>query len=192
MRVLLNKIILILFLFFFKITHANNIGVETGLEIPRYISLKSDETNIRVGPSKNYPIVIKYIVEDYPLKIIEEHRDWRRIIDFDGNTGWVHKSLIKGQRSIIIISENKKNIYLHNISNGKIIGEVNNKSFLNLYKCKKNWCLVGKNKHKGWVKKKYLWGIQDNEIFNISFFQNIFDFYFKTLNFFENALDKNK
>ena len=32
------------------------IGKETGLEIPRYISLKSNDANIRVGPNKNYPI----------------------------------------------------------------------------------------------------------------------------------------
>ena len=45
---------------FSQISNAN-IGKETGLEIPRYVSLKSDDANIRVGPSKNYPIEIKYI-----------------------------------------------------------------------------------------------------------------------------------
>ena len=46
-----------------------NIGKETGLEIPRYVSLKSNDANIRVGPSKNYPIVIKYVNKNFPLKI---------------------------------------------------------------------------------------------------------------------------
>ena len=43
---------------------ANSIGVETGLEVPRYVSLKSNDSNIRVGPSKNYPISIKYVVKN--------------------------------------------------------------------------------------------------------------------------------
>ena len=33
-------------------------GSVTGLEIPRYVSLKSDEVNLRIGPSVNYPIKI--------------------------------------------------------------------------------------------------------------------------------------
>ena len=53
-------IILISIIFFSQVCNAD-IGKETGLEIPRYVSLKSDDANIRVGPSKNYPIKIKYI-----------------------------------------------------------------------------------------------------------------------------------
>ena len=49
---------LILTIFFTKICLAD-VGKETGLEIPRYVSLKSNDANIRVGPSTNYPIVIK-------------------------------------------------------------------------------------------------------------------------------------
>ena len=51
---------LILTIFFTKICHAE-VGKETGLDIPRYVSLKSNDANIRIGPSTNYPIVIKYI-----------------------------------------------------------------------------------------------------------------------------------
>ena len=44
-------ICLIAIITFTKNTNAD-IGKETGLEIPRYVSLKSDDSNIRVGPSK--------------------------------------------------------------------------------------------------------------------------------------------
>ena len=36
-------------------------GPETGLDIPRFVALKSNDVNLRVGPSLNYPIKIKYI-----------------------------------------------------------------------------------------------------------------------------------
>ena len=45
----------------------------------RYVSLKSNDANIRVGPSINYPIVIKFIQHNYPLKILEEYDDWRKL-----------------------------------------------------------------------------------------------------------------
>ena len=96
----MTNIISILFLFIISnYSFANNIGSETGLDLPRYVSLKSNDSNVRVGPSKNYPITLKYIINDYPLKIVEEYDDWRKIVDFENNLGWIHKSLIKGERN---------------------------------------------------------------------------------------------
>ena len=65
-------LVLISIIIFSQVSNAN-IGKETGLEIPRYVSLKSDDANIRVGPSKNYPIEIKYIKKNYPLKVLDEY-----------------------------------------------------------------------------------------------------------------------
>ena len=129
---ILIKIFFILYVFLFSnLILANSIGVETGLEVPRYVSLKSNDSNIRVGPSKNYPIAIKYKINNFPIKIIEEYEDWRKIIDYEYNTGWIHKSLIKGDRSVIVISSNNKNIYIFNTIKGKKIGEVTEKTILN-------------------------------------------------------------
>ena len=101
------KILFVLFILLYSNINFANKGPITGLDLPRFISLKSNDSNVRVGPSKNYPILRKYIVKNYPLKIIEEYDDWRKIIDFQNNTGWVHKSIIKGERYGIIISEKK-------------------------------------------------------------------------------------
>ncbi len=177
------KIFFILFIFFtLNKSYANNVGGETGLELPRYVSLKSNESNLRVGPSKNYPIKIKYIINNLPLKIIEEYDDWRQIVDLDDNTGWIHKSLLKGERYAIIISSEYKNIAIFNTANGKRIGEVGVGTIVYLSKCMTNWCLMIKDNHKGWLKKKYLWGVKNNEIFNIGIFQTLIDYYYKSIN----------
>ena len=149
-------------------SYANN-GSVTGLELPRYVSLKSNESNLRVGPSKNYPILIKYIINRYPLKVIEEYQDWRKVLDSKNNTGWVHKSLITGERTGMIISDVDKKIIIFNIDEGMPIGEVKIGSIVKLNKCKINWCLISKNKNKGWIKKKYIWGVKSNEELNLSY-----------------------
>ena len=177
------KFIIVMFIILFSASsNAADVGIETGLELPRYVSLKSNESNIRVGPSKNYPISIKYVVKNFPIKIVDEYKDWRKVIDFQENTGWIHKSLIKGERNGIVISSNKENIYLYNSINGKKIGEVTHGSIVNLSKCKLNWCLINKNKFKGWIPKNYLWGVKKNEKFNIRFFQIFLDYYFTSIN----------
>ncbi len=179
----MKTIIFFLVIFSFHANFANTVGSDTGLELPRYVSLKSDESNLRIGPSKNYPISIKYMRRDYPLKIIEEYSDWRKIIDFKNNTGWIHKSLIKGERNGIIVSDSNFNIEIYNTSDGKIIGYVENGSIVFIPKCKTNWCQIHKNNYKGWVRKEYIWGVKKNEEFNLGLFQMLFDYYFKSINF---------
>ena len=74
------------FLFSFSLK-ANKIGSETGYEIPRFVSLKSNNVNLRIGSSKNYPIILKYVTKNLPIKIIEEYGSWRKIIDIENNQG---------------------------------------------------------------------------------------------------------
>jgi len=166
---------------FSQVSNADT-GKETGLEIPRYVSLKSDDTNIRVGPSKNYPIEIKYIVKNYPLKILEEYEDWRKVQDFKNNIGWIHKSLISGTRTGIVLSNDSKNIKLLNTLEGNVIGEIGKGNIVFLEKCKIDWCLVSLENYKGWVDKIYIWGVKEKEIININFFQRFDDLYWRSVN----------
>ena len=167
---------------FSQVSNAD-IGKETGLEIPRYVSLKSNDANIRVGPSKNYPIEIKFIKKNYPLKVLEEYEDWRKVQDFKNNIGWIHKSLISGTRTGIVLSNDSKNIKLLNTLDGNVIGEIGKGNIVFLEKCKIDWCLVSLGDFKGWMDKKYIWGVKEKEIININFFQRFEDFYWKSVNY---------
>tara|TARA_B100000609_G_C16980794_1_gene313712 strand:- start:47 stop:634 length:588 start_codon:yes stop_codon:yes gene_type:complete len=174
-------IVFISIIIFSQICNAE-IGKETGLEIPRYISLKSNDANIRVGPSKNYPIEIKYIKKNYPLKVLEEYEDWRKVEDFKKNFGWIHKSLISGIRTGIILSNDNKTIKLLNTLNGNVIGEIGSGNIVFLEKCKIDWCLVSIGDYRGWIDKKNIWGIKEKEIIKINIFQRFEDLYWKSVN----------
>ena len=176
---------IIVFISIIIFCHASSadIGKETGLEIPRYVSLKSNDANIRVGPSKNYPIVIKYIKKNYPLKILEEYQEWRKIEDYKKNIGWIHKSLISGIRTGLVLSKENKNIVLLNTLDGIVIGEMGQGNIIHLEKCKIDWCLVSSGNFKGWMNKKYIWGVKEKEIIKINFLQRFEDFYWKSVNY---------
>jgi len=165
------------------VSFANEYGSVTGLDIPRYVSIKSDDANMRVGPSKNYPILIKYVRPNFPIKVIEEYQDWRKIIDYEEHSGWIHKSLLKSERNGLIISTNQNYVKIYNTESGIQIGEISNRVLIKLLKCKTNWCLIQKENHKGWIQKKFIWGVKENEEFNIGYFQAFNDLYFKSINF---------
>ena len=179
MQVLIAFISIIIF----SNTSSADIGKKTGLEIPRYVSLKSNDANIRVGPSKNYPIVIKYIKKNYPLKILEEHQEWRKIEDYKKNTGWIHKSLLSGTRTGLVLSKENKNIELLNTLDGNVIGEMGQGNIIHLEKCKIDWCLVSSGNFIGWMNKKYIWGVKEREIIKINFLQRFEDLYWRSVNY---------
>ena len=174
-------VILIIVLISFNLG-AIEYGSDTGFELNRFISLKSNDVNLRVGPSKNYPIKLKYIIKNYPVIVIEEYMDWRKIIDIQDNEGWIHKSLLKGERYGILNSKNKEFINVYNTAHGIHIGNIYNNNIVKLDKCKPKWCLVKLNNYKGWVEKKYIWGVRNKETFNITFLQKITDIYWKSNN----------
>jgi Uncharacterized protein conserved in bacteria len=50
-------LIVLFFCLFHNTSYSNEIGQVTGYKIPRFVSLKSDEVNLRIGSSTNYPII---------------------------------------------------------------------------------------------------------------------------------------
>ena len=176
------KLIPLIFFICVSLNIYGKTGSITGLEIPRFVSLKSNDINIRVGPSINYPIKLKYVIQNLPLEIIDEFDVWRKSRDHEGNIGWVHKSLIKGDRYILTGYKNNEDIKLYSRPNGKIKGLIKNNNILKLKSCTPNWCKVSKGSFRGWILKDSIWGTYENEIYNRKFYQPLINQYWKVLN----------
>ena len=176
------KILFCIYIFFFSFNAFGKSGSVTGLDIPRFVSLKSDNVNLRVGPSTNYPITLKYITENLPVEIIDEFDTWRKTRDHEGTIGWVHKSLIKGDRFVLTSHHIKEDVNIYQRPNGKIIGLVKKNNILNLKNCVLDWCKINYNGFTGWLLKKNIWGVYKTETYNIKFYQPIINQYWKVLN----------
>ncbi|MBC7431395.1 MAG: hypothetical protein H7345_04945 [Rubritepida sp.] len=81
-------------------------GTATGLPLPRFVPLRSDRVNLRVGPDVRFPVEWRYERRDLPVQIIREHEQWRRIRDVDGTEGWVHQSNLTPNRRTYLIRGN--------------------------------------------------------------------------------------
>lgn len=78
-------------------------GSQSGLPVPRFVSLKSDRVNVRGGPSKDHEVVWVYARAGLPVEITAEFENWRRIRDWEGAEGWVYHSLLSGRRSAFVV-----------------------------------------------------------------------------------------
>ena len=121
-----------------------------------FLSLKKNKVNVRYGPSFDSPIKYVYKKMNLPIKQIDKKENWRRIIDFKNNGGWIHWSQLKKVNSIIPLENKilfkKPSIFsepLAKIKKGKV---------LVLDKCDGVWCKVKSEKFKGWIKNNDIWG----------------------------------
>jgi SH3-like domain-containing protein len=136
----------------------------SGLPIPRYVSLKSDDINVRVGPGTRYPIRYSYKRTHLPVQIIEEFAHWRKIADFEGASGWVHKGMVDGTRRAIIMDKVQM-LYTKPDATSRpkmraqpmVIGE--------LKRCEPDWCELEIQGRKGWIRKADIWGVTREEVF---------------------------
>ena len=75
---------------------------EASQKVPRFVSLRSDQVNLRVGPGENYPIEWVLTRKDMPVEIIRQFENWRMIRDWQGTEGWVHERMVAGKRAVVV------------------------------------------------------------------------------------------
>jgi len=140
------KILIIFFYFFLSIVKAEEI----------YLSLKKNKVNVRYGPSFESPIKFVYKKVNLPIKQIDKKENFRRIIDFKNNSGWIHISQLKDVNSIISLTD--KILFKKPSKFSKPLASVKKGRVLFVLKFEGNWCKIKSGKFKGWITNKDLWG----------------------------------
>ena len=134
----------------------------SGLKIPRMVSLKNSLTYMRSGPGKDFPVKFELKQKGYPLKVIAEFNNWRKVITFGKISGWVHTQLLSSFRTGLIT----KTTFLKTIPSvsSNSLAKLLPNLLINIINVKK-WCKIEifkKKKFIGWVPKANIWGSTRN------------------------------
>src|SRR3990167_9515481 len=70
----------------------------SGLPLPRFVSLRAEEVNMRAGPGVRYPVDWVYKRKNMPVEVIAEFGTWRKVRDIQGTQGWIHQSMLSSNR----------------------------------------------------------------------------------------------
>ena len=122
-----------------------------------FVSLKKNKVNVRYGPSFESDIKYVYKKINLPLKQIDKKENFRRIIDFKNNSGWIHISQLKKSNSVITTKD--KVLFKKPTSFAKPVAQIKKGRLLILEKCEKNWCKIKSGEFKGWIKTENIWGL---------------------------------
>jgi len=122
-----------------------------------FLMLKNSKVNVRYGPSFDYPIKFVFNKKNYPVEIIDQKENFRKILDFKKNSGWIHRSQLKKSSSFITLDT--VILFSDSTKFSRPIAKIESGRLLNKKKCNLNWCRVETGEYKGWVLKENLWGL---------------------------------
>ena len=122
-----------------------------------FLSLKKNEVNLRQGPSLEYPIKLIYKKKYLPVIILDKSGPFRKIRDFENNTGWIHIALLSKKKTAINI-KNNTTLYKKSTIYSKPIAKLESGRLVLIKKCKVKWCKISSGGYKGWILKNALWG----------------------------------
>lgn len=141
-------------------------GADSGLPLPRFVSLAAEKVNARTGPGARYPIAWQYQRRGLPVEVVAEYEYWRRIRDHDGTETWVHKNLTSGKR-YAVIEGGVRALYRKPDIDADVLLTAESGVQARLRKCPDAmWCQVEIAGTRGWMPRGWLWGLYPGEVFD--------------------------
>ena len=137
------------------------------LPVPRFVSMRHGEVNVRAGPGTRYPIAWVFTKQNLPVEITQEFENWRKIRDSEGSEGWVHESALQGRRFIVVEGAIRP-VRSTPDTDASLVARAEPGVIGRLDKCppeSPDWCEVELGGLRGWLKRSEMWGVYPTETY---------------------------
>ena len=124
---------------------------------PYWASINRSEAILRRGPSELMRPMWEYRRIGLPVRVLAVRDDWRRVQDPDGTVGWMHKRLLSGRRTAIVINGIQP---MHQSPSADapiafraqpgVVGRISD--------CGNGWCMFDVMGQTGWISTAAIWG----------------------------------
>ena len=132
-------------------------------EVPRYVSLRADEVNVRTGPGVRYPVKWVFVRKFMPVEVIADYDTWRKIRDWEGAEGWVHRAMLSGKRHVITVG-GLSTLRQSPTAESRAVAKLEDGVVAEINECNTAWCNLSVGGYEGWLKRDTLWGLKRGEI----------------------------
>jgi SH3-like domain-containing protein len=139
-----------------------HLGPVTNQPLPRFVSLKGEEGNVRRGPSLTHRIDWVFTRRGMPLQVVGEYGNWRQVRDRDGAGGWMHYFLLSRARTVIV-QEDLAALHSSPDANSPIRARAEAGVIARLGPCREGFCRIQVGRTRGWAPTTALWGINPKE-----------------------------
>ncbi len=138
---------------------------DSGLPLPRFVSVHAPKVNVRTGPGARYPVDWVLVRRGMPVEIVAEFEHWRKIRDWQGTEGWVHQSMLSGTRTAVAMSEVRE-LHRNADATSPAVAKIEPGVIGRVLSCAGDWCRLDVSGFRGYVKRDEIWGVGDSENFD--------------------------
>ncbi len=135
---------------------------EARAKLPRFVSLRSDQVNLRVGPGQTYPVEWLLTRKDMPVEIVKEFQNWRMVRVWQDASGWILDRMVTAERHVIVDGAVRV-IRGRPDAQSKIVARAEPGVIARLLECQGDWCHIDAGGYQGWLQRGDVWGILPDE-----------------------------
>lgn len=159
----MRSFVLTLFIAIFAI-NAHAAIIELSPKETRFVAMRANKVNARSGPNMRYPIEWIYQQQNYPVEIIAEYEQWRKIRDHEGTVSWVMKNLLTNARYALVTDPGENNVYDKDSLNSEVIARAEDGAIGKIKRCTPTFCLLQfENNIEGWMSRNVIYGVKKDE-----------------------------
>ncbi len=136
------------------------------LPVPRFVSMRHGEVNLRKGPGQRYPIAWVFTKQNLPVEVTQEFDTWRKIRDSEGAEGWVQEAALQGKRYVVVTGALRV-LRGDPAAEAAPVAELEPGVLAKLDKCppqSPDWCEIEAGGVSGWLRRAEMWGVYPQEI----------------------------
>jgi len=122
------------------------------------VSARNPTINLRAAPSTDAEVLWR-LSRGYPLQVLERRGDWLRVQDFEGDQGWVARSVVSDTPHHIVRSA-RANLRAGPGTQHRVLGTAVYGDILRTARRQGDWVQVQRPDGRGtaWVASELLWG----------------------------------
>ena len=130
----------------------------SGYPVPRFVSLKTDRTHCRQGPSFRHPVLYTYQRKGLPVLVVAETVDyWRKIRDRSGDECWMHRSTLVGANHVV--AETDIVLTARRKASSPMRGVIKQGALAKVEGAKGAWLKLSAGDVVGWTFRREFWGL---------------------------------
>lgn len=129
---------------------------------PYWASIAGHSALMRTGPGTNFPATWRYVRTGMPLRVVQIHKDWRRVRDPEGTEGWMRSTLLSARRTAMVQGDARP-LYAAPGGGGAVVARVEAGVVGGVARCADGWCRFQTQGRSGYVEERWLWGVDPDE-----------------------------
>ena len=145
----------------------------SGVQVSRFASLKSDRVQLHHGPGAEFPVAWEFRRAGLPVEITSENDTWSEVRTADGATGWVWTTALSRRRTVLVLpqlmkpgQDQQETVPLRDDDqeSAATIANVEAGVLASVIDCNGRWCRISVGTFRGYVEQAKLWGTRQGEV----------------------------